>query len=61
MVVLVIGAVVSLLSVAGNQVANGAQDLADSTSEGVGQITDWLKNGPLHASDSQINDLLDRA
>jgi putative heme transporter len=61
MVVLVIGAVVSLLSVAGNQVANGAQDLADSTSEGVGQITDWLKNGPLHASDSQINDFLDRA
>ena len=61
MVVLVIGAVVTLLTVAGNQVANGAQDLADSTSEGVGQITDWLKNGPLHASDSQINDLLDRA
>jgi predicted PurR-regulated permease PerM len=61
MVVLVIGAVVTLLTVAGNQVANGAQDLADSTSEGVGQITDWLKNGPLHASDSQINDLLERA
>ena len=61
MVVIVIGAVVTLLTVAGNQVANGAQDLADSTSEGVGQITDWLKNGPLHASDSQINDLLDRA
>ena len=61
MVVLVIGAVVSLLSVAGNQVANGAQDLADSVSEGVGQITDWLKDGPLHASDSQINDYLDRA
>ena len=61
MVVIVIGAVVTLLTVAGNQVANGAQDLADSTSEGVGQITDWLKNGPLHASDSQINDFLDRA
>ena len=61
MVVLVIAAVVTLLTVAGNQVANGAQDLADSVSEGVAQITDWLKNGPLHASDSQINDYLDRA
>jgi predicted PurR-regulated permease PerM len=61
MVIVVIGSVVTLLTVAGNQVANGAQDLADSVSEGVGQITDWLKTGPLHASDSQINDYLDRA
>jgi predicted PurR-regulated permease PerM len=61
MVVLVIGSVITLLTVAGNQVANGAQDLADSVSEGVAQITDWLKTGPLHASDSQINDYLDRA
>jgi predicted PurR-regulated permease PerM len=30
-------------------------------SEGLAQITDWLKNGPLHASDSQINDYLDQA
>jgi predicted PurR-regulated permease PerM len=61
MVALVIGFVVALLSVAGNQVANGAEDLSDSVVEGVGQITDWLKNGPLHASDSQINDFLERA
>ena len=61
MVVLVIASVVALLTVAGNQVANGAQDLADSVSEGLAQITDWLKNGPLHASDSQINDYLDKA
>ena len=57
----VIAAVVALLTVAGNQVANGAQDLADSVSEGVEQITDWLKNGPLNASDNQINDYLDQA
>jgi predicted PurR-regulated permease PerM len=61
MVIGVIASVVTLLTVAGNQVANGAQDLADSVVEGVGQITDWLKTGPLHASDSQINDFLDRA
>ncbi|MEO6512462.1 MAG: AI-2E family transporter [Nocardioides sp.] len=61
MVIVVIASVVTLLTVAGNQVANGAQDLADSVNEGVGQITDWLKTGPLHASDSQINDYLDNA
>jgi predicted PurR-regulated permease PerM len=56
-----IAAVFGLLFVAGNQVANGAQDLADSVSEGFEQIVDWLKDGPLHASDSQINDYLDQA
>ena len=56
-----IASVVGLLTLAGNQVANGAQDLADSVSEGFAQVVDWLKNGPLHASDSEINDYLDQA
>ena len=54
----VIGA---LLTFAGQQVASGAQDLADSTVEGLGQIRDWLQTGPLHASDSQINDWIQSA
>ncbi len=53
--------VIGLLTLAGNQVANGAQDLADSVSEGFAQVIDWLKTGPLHASDSEINDYLDEA
>jgi predicted PurR-regulated permease PerM len=57
-VVLTIAAVVALLSFAGQQVANGADDLADSTVEGLQKIKDWLRDGPLHASDSQINDYL---
>ncbi len=56
-----IAGVAGLLTLAGNQVANGAQDLADSVSEGFAQIIDWLKTGPLHASDSEINDYLDQA
>src|SRR5205085_2031737 len=36
-----IASVVGLLFLAGNQVANGAQDLADSVSEGFAQIVDW--------------------
>ncbi|GGO71680.1 AI-2E family transporter [Nocardioides deserti] len=56
-----IGLVALLLTFAGQQVANGATDLADQTVEGLGQIKTWLKTGPLNASDSQINDYIDAA
>lgn len=52
--------VVALLTFAGQQVANGATDLADQTVQGLDEIKDWLKNGPLNASDSQINEYIDR-
>lgn len=45
----------ALLTFAGNQVASGASDLRDSAVQGLEQIRDWLHDGPLHASDSQIN------
>ncbi|MBM9459541.1 AI-2E family transporter [Nocardioides sp. zg-536] len=55
-------AVVSaLLTFAGQQVASGASDLADSTVEGLQQIRDWLQDGPLDASDSQINQYIKSA
>jgi len=47
-----------LLTFVGAQVAAGASDLADSVVQGIEQIRNWLKNGPLHASDTQINDAL---
>ena len=50
-----LAAVAVLLTFVGQQVAGGASDLADSTVEGLGEIKDWLKDGPLHASDSQID------
>ena len=50
-----------LLTLAGQQIATGATDLADQTVAGLDEIKDWLKNGPLHASDSQINDYIGRA
>lgn len=46
----------ALLTFAGNQVADGAKDLADGAVEGLEEIRDWLQDGPLQASDSQIND-----
>ena len=53
--------VVAMLTFAGQQVANGATDLADQTVRGLDEVKNWLKNGPLHASDSQINSYIDRA
>ncbi len=63
-ILMVIGGIAvlgALLTFAGQQVASGAQDLADSTVSGLGQIKDWLKDGPLNASDSQINQYIQQA
>jgi predicted PurR-regulated permease PerM len=59
-VALTIAVVAALLIFAGQQVANGADDLASSTVDGLDKIRNWLQDGPLHASDSQINDYIQR-
>lgn len=59
-VVLTLALVIGLLTLAGQQIAAGANDLATSTANGLGQIRDWLKNGPLDVSESQINDGIER-
>ena len=56
-----LAAIALLLTFAGQQVATGAEDLADSTVEGLGKIRDWLQDGPLNASDSQIEDYIQTA
>ncbi len=53
--------IAALLSFAGQQVAQGAADLADQVVRGLEEIRDWLQNGPLNASDSQINDVIQSA
>ena len=53
--------VASLLTFAGQQVANGAADLANQVVKGLDEIKLWLKDGPLHASDSQSNGYIDQA
>jgi len=60
-VVFTLASVAFLLGFAGQQVAEGSSDLADSTVAGVGEITDWLKDGPLNLSDSQIDGYIDSA
>ncbi len=63
-VLVVIGglAVVSLLlTFVCTQVAQGFSDLADQVVSGLEEIRDWLREGPLQASDSQINDYIREA
>ena len=56
-VVMVIGIVVvgSLLTFVGRQIAQGADDLSDSMVAGLGKVQDWLRNGPLGITDSQLD------
>jgi putative heme transporter len=53
-----LGVIGLLLTFAGQQIADGANDLAKQVVSGLEQIRVWLKTGPLKASDSQINDTI---
>jgi predicted PurR-regulated permease PerM len=53
--------VAAMLALAGQQVASGANDLANQVSSGLGDVRDWLKTGPLHLSDNQISDYIQKA
>ena len=62
-VVLVAGiaAVAGTLTLVINQFIAGVPDLADNARRGAGQILSWLKTGPLHLSDEQLNNALESA
>jgi predicted PurR-regulated permease PerM len=51
-------AVVLLLTFVGTQVSRGFADLSDQVVTGLEEIRQWLRDGPLNASDSQINDYI---
>jgi predicted PurR-regulated permease PerM len=52
----VIGVVAGLLILVGQQLATGFDNLATQVSDGIGQIQDWLRTGPLNISQSDLND-----
>jgi putative heme transporter len=56
-----IAVVAVLLTFAGQQIAQGASDLSKQVVTGLEQIKDWLKTGPLHASEGQINGFIQSA
>jgi len=56
-----LGLVSLLLTFVGQQVSQGASDLAEQVVSGIEEIRTWLKEGPLQASDSQISNFLGEA
>lgn len=60
-VLLVVGTVVLMLTFVGTQVASGVSNLSKQIVDGLEEIRNWLRTGPLHASDSQINSLIHNA
>jgi predicted PurR-regulated permease PerM len=55
-----LGTVALLLTFVGQQVAQGASDLSDSVVTGLGQVREWLRTGPLHVSDSQLDGYIEQ-
>ncbi|HEX5598010.1 MAG TPA: AI-2E family transporter [Micromonosporaceae bacterium] len=51
--------VIGTLTLVVTEFINGAPDLARSASQGIQQIQDWLKTGPLNLSDGQLNRYID--
>jgi predicted PurR-regulated permease PerM len=49
-----------LLTFVGQQVAQGANDLADSVVTGLDQVREWLRTGPFHVSDSQLDSYIEQ-
>jgi len=56
-----IGAVAGTLTLVINQFVDGVPELTQKSTEGVRQIQEWAKTGPLHLSDAQVNQAIDNA
>ncbi|MFC6015308.1 AI-2E family transporter [Plantactinospora solaniradicis] len=61
-VVLVTGlaAVVGTLTLVVNEFIRGVPDLSRNATGGIRQIQEWLKTGPLHLSDNQLNSYIEQ-
>jgi predicted PurR-regulated permease PerM len=56
-----IGLIVVSVGFVSNQVVSGMGDLSKQVTDGIDQIRDWLRTGPLNVTDSQISEGLDKA
>ena len=56
-----IGVIVLMVTFVSNQVLSGMGDLNKQVTDGIDQVRDWLRTGPLHVTDTQISEGLDRA
>ncbi|MGV8978173.1 MAG: AI-2E family transporter [Cellulomonas sp.] len=49
-----------LIGLAGSSIANGITELWQEAGEGIGKVTVWLAQGPLHLSAAEIDDYVSR-
>jgi putative heme transporter len=56
-----IAAVAGTLTLVISQFIDGVPELTAKTSDGVRQIQDWARTGPLHLSDDQVNQAINNA
>ncbi|MFK3985019.1 AI-2E family transporter [Micromonospora sp. NPDC050397] len=56
-----IAAVVGTLTRVVTEFIGGVPELSKNASEGIRQIQNWLRTGPLHLSDNQLNSYIDEA
>jgi predicted PurR-regulated permease PerM len=56
-----LAAVIGTLTLVVNEFVNGVPELSQKASAGVRQIQDWVKTGPLHMSDRQVDGYIDQA
>ena len=63
LLIVVIGVlgIAALVAFVSNQVSSGMGDLSDQVVNGINQIRDWLRDGPLKITDSQLSNGLDQA
>jgi predicted PurR-regulated permease PerM len=55
-----LAAVVGTLTLVVNEFINGAPELSAKASDGIRQIQQWLRTGPLHLSDRQLDRYIDQ-
>ena len=56
-----IAAIAGTLTLVINQIVSQVPELTQNASQGVRQIQDWARTGPLHLSDNQVDQAIDRA
>jgi putative heme transporter len=54
-----VAAIAGTLTLVINQFVNGVPELTQNASEGIRQIQNWARTGPLHLSDEQVNSAID--
>jgi putative heme transporter len=60
-VIIMLVAFFGALTLVGQQLSTQVTDLRSSVVDGITQVQDWAKTGPLHLSDSQVQDWVDKA